>query len=224
MNAAGQRRLTPWLMVTAIALGGLLLLLLLGTGAGVHWDAARPRAPLPPAGNPANLPQPIPLQQFALVWQKPLFSPDRKPVSAAADGGSQLGDLELTGVILTPSLHMALLHDRQANREVRLREGQSLPDGSVTLLEVRARSAIFDASGGRSELKLPAGAPIDMVAARAKSDAVDPEQGGPVMQPLPPPPPRADPAARRESPAERLRQNIQKRRAERAAAATEGVR
>ena len=226
MNAAGQRRLTPWLMAVAIALGAVLLLLLLGVGRGVHWDAPRARAPLPPAGNPANLPQPLPLQQFALVWQKPLFAPDRKPTSSAADGGSQLGDLELTGVILTPTLHMALLHDRQGNREVRLREGESLPDGSVKLVEVHARSAIFDAASGRTELKLPAGAPIDPSRVPAKDAAADgagAPENTPPLQPLPLPP-RVDPNAPRESPAERLRQNIQKRRAARAAAATEGVR
>ncbi|WP_426687406.1 hypothetical protein [Rhodanobacter ginsengiterrae] len=221
MNAAGQRRLTPWLMVGAIALGALLLMLLLGVGRGVHWDAPRARAPLPPAGNPANLPQPLPLQQFALVWQKPLFAPDRKPTAAAADGGSQLGDLELTGVILTPTLHMALLHDRQANREVRLREGESLPDGSVKLVEVHARSAIFDASSGRTELKLPAGAPIDPPRAAGKDAA---NEGVTPVRAVPPMPNRAEPDAPRESPAERLRQNIQKRRAARAAAANEGVR
>ncbi|WP_350016175.1 hypothetical protein ABNK63_15880 [Rhodanobacter sp. IGA1.0] len=224
MNAAAQRRLTPWLMLGAIALAALLLALLLGVGRGVHWDEPRARAPLPPAGNSANLPQPLPLQQFALVWQKPLFAPDRKPTASAADGGSQLGDLELTGVILTPALRMALLHDRQADREVRLREGESLPDGSVELVEVRARSAIFDASGGRTELKLPAGAPIDPPRGadrNASGEGAAPSRSAP---PVPPMPNRATPESPRESPAERLRQNIQKRRAARAAAANEGVR
>lgn len=224
MNAAGQRQLTPWLMAVALALATLLLLLLLGMGAGVHWDAPRTRAPLPASANPADLPKPLPLQHFALVWQKPLFAPDRRPTSSAVDGGSQLGDLELTGVIITPTLHMALLHDRQADREVRLREGTSLPDGSVKLLEVHARSAIFDAGSGRTELKLPVGAPIDAADAGSKDDAGGRDQAAPVGQPLPPPPPRADPDASRESPAQRLRKNIQKRRAERAAAAPQGVR
>ncbi|MEO5830675.1 MAG: hypothetical protein ABIQ36_08920 [Rhodanobacter sp.] len=224
MNAASQRRLTPWLMATAIALAALLLLLLLGVGRGVRWDAPHTRASLPPTGIRANLPQPVPLQQYLLVWQKPLFAPDRKPATSAADGGSQLGDLELTGVILTPTLHMALLRDRQSDRDVRLREGESLPDGSVKLLEVHARSAIFDAASGRTELKLPAGAPIDQarVAGRdAPADGADLPGSAPPVQPLPP---RAEPDAPRESPAERLRQNIQKRRAARAAAANEGVR
>jgi len=162
MNAANQRQLTPILAAIAVLLGAVLLMLLLGIGATAHWNPPRALAPLPPAGKSDALPRPVPLQQFALVWQKPLFNPERKPVARAADGGSSLGDLDLTGIILTPSLRMALLHDRNGDKQVRLREGESLPDGSVTLVEVHPRSALFDSSAGRSELKLPAGAPIDV--------------------------------------------------------------
>ena len=240
MNAANQRQLTPILAALAVLLGAALLLLLSGIGRGVQWDAPRSLAALPPAGNAADLPQPLPLQKFALVWQKPLFSPDRKPVAHAADGGSNLGDLELTGIILTPGLRMALLHDKNGDKQVRLHEGESLPDGSVKLVEVRSRSALFDSSAGRTELKLPAGAPIDEsktpatanagpgagTIMRVEPDAAgmgapgsrsgDPIMGAPQQRPAP------TPAA--ESAAERLRQNIQKRRAARAAAANEGVR
>lgn len=224
MNAADQRQLTPILVLIALLLGALLLALLLGVGRGTRWDAARSSAPLPPAVNPANLPRPVPLQQFALVWEKPLFSPDRKPVAHAADGGSSMGDLELTGIILTPGLRMALLHDRNGDKQVRLREGESLPDGSVKLVQIQPRSALFDAPSGRTELKLPAGAPIDAPKVDRGGKAGDSPPAPP------PPPPEADSAqgsaaVQAESPAvQRLRQNIQKRRAARAAEANEGVR
>ncbi len=250
MNASHQRQLTPVLVVVAALLGALLLLLLGGIGRGATWDAPRALAPLPPSGNPANLPQPKPLQQFALVWQKPLFSPDRKPVAHGADGGSSLGDLELTGIILTPDLRMALLHNKNGDKQVRLKEGASLPDGSITLVEVRARSAVFDASSGRTELKLPAGAPIDA----PKKDETDPdvtlhpEAGNAIMRVQAAGagsdkgersgsgrsmiPPHAQPQSgrdqspgqTRQSAVERLRETIQKRRAARAAAANAGVR
>lgn len=161
MNAASQRRLTPFLAAVVLVLGAILLALFTGVGRKVHWDNARPPAVLPPPTDAANLPTPLPLQSFALVWQKPLFTPDRKPIARIADGGTSLGDLTLTGVILTSGLHMALLHDKNGDRQIRLREGQAMPDGSVKLIEVRPRSALFDASGGRTELKLPAGAPFD---------------------------------------------------------------
>lgn len=245
MNAADQRQLTPWLAAIAVLLGAASLLLLGGVGRSVRWDPPRTLAPLPPAGNPANLPQPVPLQQFALVWQKPLFSPDRKPVAHAADGGSSLGDLDLTGIILTPNLRMALLHDKNGDKQVRLHEGEALPDGSVTLVEVRPRSALFDSSAGRTELKLPAGAPIDSKPAAGAStepphDDVEPMRSsaegdapgvirsgsGEIIQSPASAPQQQRPAPVNapESAADRLRKAIQKRRAARAAAARSGVR
>lgn len=250
MNAAHQRQLTPVLVMIAVLLGAALLLLLSGIGRGATWDAPRPVAPLPPPGNSTALPPPRPLQQFALVWQKPLFSPDRKPAAHGADGGSSLGDLELTGIILTRDLHMALLHDKNGDKQLRLKEGASLPDGSITLVEVHARSAVFDASSGRTELKLPAGAPID---APKKGDTAPdvtghPEAGNAMMRVQRPGagpdkdarsgagriiiPPHAQPQPgrnqspdqTRQSAVERLRDTIQKRRAARAAAANAGVR
>jgi len=231
MNAASQRQLTPWLVALVVLLGAVLLLLLAGLGRGVRWDAPRGPAPLPPAARQGDLPQAVPLQQYALVWQKPLFSPDRKP-TARADGGSSLGDLELTGIILTPGLRMALLHDRNGDRQVRLREGETLPDSSVKLVELRPRSALFDAPTGRTELKLPAGAPIEpprgVANARGQpaGDAAAPAAGrsGPgrgTIEPMRGAPATTPPPAP-ESAAERLRRNIQKRRAARAAATHEG--
>ncbi|MEY2113987.1 hypothetical protein [Rhodanobacter sp. FW106-PBR-R2A-1-13] len=239
MNAASQRQLTPWLVALVLLLGAVLLSLLAGLGRGVRWDAARQPPPLPPAAGPAGLPSPVPLAQYAPVWQKPLFSPDRKP-TARADGGSSLGDLELTGILLTPNLRMALLRDRNGDREVRLREGEALPDGSVKLVELHPRSAVFESPAGRTELKLPAGAPID--APRAAGEPRGEPAGAAAMQLAPgegkaapgrsgagqgtiaprraaaPVMPSSAPA----SAAERLRRNIQQRRAARAAAAHEG--
>lgn len=162
MNAASQRRLTPILAAAALLLGVLWLCLLAGVGRGVRWSAPRAAAPLPATGRATGLPAPLPLAQFDPVWQQSLFSPNRKPEVHAASGGSSLGDLALTGIILTPQLHMALLHDKNGDKELRLREGQSLPDGSVSLVEVKPRSVVLDSSQGRTELKLPAGAPIDI--------------------------------------------------------------
>jgi general secretion pathway protein N len=222
MNAAQHRRLTPFLIAAAIVLAALWLLLLAGAGRAVRWGAPRSPVPLPPASAANTLPGSLPLQQFALVWHKPLFSPDRRQVLQAADGSS-LGDLELTGILLTPTLRMALLHDRQGNRDIRLHEGESLADSGVTLVEVRSRSVLFDAPTGRAELKLPAGAPID----QGKADS--PAQAGTSHRDdgMVPPPPSApsDHPAKRPPPAaiQRLKQIIQKRRAEQAAA-RQGVR
>ncbi len=237
MNAAQQRRLTPLLAALVLLLGIGLLLLFGGVGRRVQWAPPRPLAPLPPAGNSAaELPRPQPLSEFALVWQQPLFSPDRKPIARAADGGSNLGELELTGIILTPTLRMALLRDKSGHRELRLREGQSLPDGSVKLVEIRPRSALFDSAAGRTELKLQAGAPIDQPRSGPVNEAgARGSPGGAMMQiepgatpaPMPAPPAGTTvPPMQRPLPAsvlDRLRQNIQRRRAARAAATHQGV-
>lgn len=236
MNAADQRRLTPVLVVVAVVLGAIWLLLLLGIGRGMHWNAARPPAPLPAAGNSVSLPTPLPLQQFAVVWQKPLFNPDRKPIAYAADGDSNLGDLRLTGIILTPSLRMVLLQNAKGDHQVSLQQGQSLPDGSVTLVEIRPRSALFDSSAGRTELKLPNGAPIDAPKGSARPSVTTQmrvREGGEGRQKphsrrvVPTSPQRVPKAVPPASPSvlERLRKTIQKRRAEKAAeAAHQGVR
>lgn len=239
MNAARQRRLTPVLTGVVVLLGVLLLVLLGGAGRGTHWAPPRTLPALPSAGS-AELPQAKPLQQFGLVWEKPLFNPDRKPVAHASEGGSNLGDLELTGIIITPDLRMALLHDKNANREIRLRQGASLPDGSVTLVEVQSRSAVFDSAAGRTELKLPAGAPIDQARGHADEDGDQPPPpAGAGGMRAPPdaaarphfetgpglPRPSLTPAASdnpSQSALERLRRTIEKRRAERAAASHEG--
>ena len=160
MNAAAQRRLTLPLAVLALLLGALLLALLSGTGRSVRWDPPYPVASLPQAAA-VQLPPPRPLEQFAEVWQQPLFAPDRKPVHFVSSNQSHSGDVSLTGVILTPSLHMALLRG-QSGGEFRVREGESLPGGGATLVELRPRSAVLENDGSRIELQLPAGAPIDV--------------------------------------------------------------
>jgi len=186
MNAAAQRRLTPLLAGTAVLLAVLWLALLAGLGRGVQWEAPRTAGRLPAAGKAAALPPPLPPAHFAAVWQQSLFSPDRKPEAHAVSGGSSLGDLELTGIILTPQVRIALLHDKDGKQGLRVREGQALPDGSATLVEVKSRAVIFDGAQGRTELKLPAGAPIDTAAPAA---GASPHADG---APPPPPPSTAD--------------------------------
>jgi general secretion pathway protein N len=201
MNAAAQRRLTPVFGAAVAVFGVALLALLVGVGKGVAWDAARETPALPSVHNVA-LPAPPALQSYVQVWEHPLFSSDRKPIvsSDGGSGGVSLGDLQLTGVILTPTLHMALLgpvqHDNNkgddSQEEVRVREGASLPDGTWKLVKVLPRSAIFASASGRTELKLPAGAPIDQPASNAAPANAIPMSGppgAPVKNHAMPPPP-----------------------------------
>ena len=160
MNAAGQRRLTPILVGTAVVLAALLGALLLGAGRGVEWDAPGTPEPLP-AVRPMPLPPTSPLARFAEVWGRPLFMTDRKPaaVADAGDASGNIGDLELTGIIVTPGLRMALLRDRSKDATVRVKEGASLADSHWVLASLSARSAFFENGGERRELTLKVAAP-----------------------------------------------------------------
>lgn len=219
MNAAGQRRLTSILMLALAATGGFWLALLGGWGSEPRWSPADPVAPAPAAGRAAALPPPTPLGQFAVIWQRPLFAADRRPAAQAVQGSS-IGELQLTGVIMTPTMQVALLHDRRGDRELRLRPGDAAPGGDVTLVEVRRRSAVFDTAHGRVELHLPAGAPIDANAPAVAPDAPEaaPAPAAPTTTGQADPTPDDIKAQRIRA----LRQIIQKRRAAQAAAVDEG--
>jgi general secretion pathway protein N len=207
MNAAAQRRLTPVFATSVAVLGVVFLSLLFGVGHGVTWNAPRETPPLPAVHNVA-LPTPPALPSYAQVWEHPLFSSDRKPiVSSGGDaGGVSLGDLQLTGIILTPSLHMALLgpihpsnngndNKDDDSQQVRVKEGANVPDTPWKLIKVLPRSAIFASSSGRTELNLPAGAPIDQPVSKAPPDAI-PMSGPPPARMRPNPamaPPQGGP-------------------------------
>ena len=165
MIARDRRRLTPILGAICAVLALLLIAFWLGLGRGAHWrdDALPPRLPQAQAATPP--PAVPPLVQFAVVWEHPLFSADRKPVPVLASGGqaADAGDLELTGVILLPHLHVALLREKSSGRALRVREGQAAGDGGPVLVELKPRSAVIDSGGSRSELELvpgPAPAPV----------------------------------------------------------------
>jgi len=158
MNAADRRRLTPALGIACALLALLLIALWAGAGRGAHWDDTAEPARLPPLKTASPPPSVPPLQDFANVWEHPLFSPDRKPIPGGGDTGESAdsNNLELTGVIILPGLHMALLREKNSGLTLRVREGQS--GGGATVIEVKPRSAVVEAGGSRSELALKPGA------------------------------------------------------------------
>lgn len=189
MNAAGQRRLTPVLGAIVLALGCTAAAFAMGIGQGVRWDDPAPPEALP-ALRAAAMPPTSPLNGFAEVWQRPLFMADRKPAAVADtdDSSSNIGDLELTGIILTSGLHMALLRDRGKDMTVRVKEGSALADGHWTLGSLTPRSAIFDNGGERRELTLKVAAP-EALSKDARPGAVAGQPGQPGQPPRPTPAP-----------------------------------
>lgn len=175
MNAADRRRLTPTLGTLAALLALVLIALWLGLGRGAHWRAHAAPPRLPPMGSDLPPPSVPPLDQYAGVWQRPLFSPTRSPEPVAGSGGAASSDLELTGVILLPDLKLAIVHDKANNKDYRVTLGQPSRDGPA-LIELHPRSAVIDASGSRVTLQLvPGPSPGDDRPPQAADSA---EQGG----------------------------------------------
>jgi len=153
MNAADRRRLTPTFGIIAAVLLVLLIALWAGLGRSSHWHDNAAPSRLPSVGVTVPAPAVPPLEQYATVWQHPLFSPTRTPEAAAAGDGGSSGNLELTGVIMLPHLRMAILHDKTNGRDYRVVEGQPSRDGPV-LVELHPRSAVIEVSGSRQQLQL----------------------------------------------------------------------
>ena len=158
MNAADRRRLGPALGVVAVLLALLLIALWAGLGRGARWHDHAAPAKLPPAGNALPAPVVPPLDQYAEIWQHPLFNPTRTPEAVTAGDGAASGDLQLTGVIMLPHLKMAILHDRTSGKDYRVVEGRPSRDGPA-LVELHPRSAVVEASGSRLQLQLVPGPP-----------------------------------------------------------------
>jgi general secretion pathway protein N len=137
-----------------------------GFGRGYRWLVEAPDAAgVPPVGKidrePFKLP---PATEFAAIEQRPLFNDDRKPTpidataEAAADAPPEKPlNVTLTGVIVTPGVHIALVRDNARNQSMALKVGMPLEgdQASWVLTEVKARSAVFtSASNEESEIEL----------------------------------------------------------------------
>jgi general secretion pathway protein N len=101
-----------------------------------------------------------PLEAYAAASDRPLFYPDRKPISVHVPGQNSTAqpfNVVLTSVIITPKLQMAIVQDNQTRQAFRARQGQAM-DGIYSgwkLVAVSPRSAVFDGgSQGRTTLEL----------------------------------------------------------------------
>ena len=185
MIAADRRRMTPVLGAACALLALACIALWAGAGKGVRWDDDASPPPLPPARAAVAAPEVPSLQTYAVVWERPLFSPDRRPIPGAGGSGASAdsGDFELTGVIIEPGLHMALLRQKSTGRTLRVREGAAAGNGPL-VVEVKPRSVVIDAGGSRSELPLKAGpAPAPGAGVdNAQPAATASDDGGEVVQ------------------------------------------
>jgi general secretion pathway protein N len=104
-----------------------------------------------------------PETEFAATSERPVFNEDRKPTPDSPDEPDVPPppkvplNIALTGIILTPDLRMAMVHDKAKNHDVALREGMPMEgdQGGWVLTKINARSAIFrEASGDEVEVEL----------------------------------------------------------------------
>ena len=222
MNMRGVKIST---VILAGICGVLLLLAFVmeaGFGRGYRWLAPDDSAALAAAGidrEPFKLP---PESAYAATDARPIFNEDRKPTPEAPDDKAEPPppsvplNISLTGIVLTPQLHMALIQDKAKNTTISLKEGMPMPgdQGGWTLTEIKKRSAIFkETSGDEVEVELstavasqkPSNQPGKPGSRKAAADA-----GG--AKPPATPTPAASGNAGNPQAAEQLQRRIEERR------------
>jgi len=144
---------TAWTVLLALAAA-------LGMGGRIAPHPADPALapPLPEIAAPRAEIASRPLSEFTAVIERPLFSPDRRPQVVQLGGAeveASAGELELTSVILTPELRMALFRDTDSGQTLRAREGAPIEGRpGWRVLELEPRSVVVDGPQGTSTLLL----------------------------------------------------------------------
>lgn len=123
--------------------------------------------------------------------KRPLFFEERRPRTfflpgKEADAKTTVAfDYELTSVMMTPDLEMAILQPKGGGEPVRVKRGESVPAATGwKLAALQPRHAVFEGQHGRRELELrvfagvpiPVPAPAASPAATAAPAAVVPSQ------------------------------------------------
>ncbi len=223
MSVRGARLLT---LALAGICGVLLLLALVlqaGWGRGYSWLVPDDSAALSAASIDRE-PFKLPVESaYSATDARPLFNDDRKPTPEGPDDvtppppPSQPLNVALTGIVLTPQLHLALIQDKAKNTTISLKEGMPMPgdQGGWTLTEIKPRSAIFkEMSGDEVEVELTTAVasqkPGNAPGARGKpGSAVAANQAG---NKSPPPPPPGTAGSPNPQAAEQLQRRIEERR------------
>lgn len=155
--------------VLVFVVGGLLLIALFLT---VAWILP----PSTPSGGGEDeggefkvevpqLPQPPPLERYAVITERPVFNPSRQPELGADDAQDDEEDLaqeevdapelELSGVVITPSVRMVTLRPKGTGESLVAFEGQPLEGdyGSWHVSRIMPREITLS-SGAGEELQL----------------------------------------------------------------------
>jgi general secretion pathway protein N len=199
LDSAGPR---TWLLVVVVGwalLAGLLALAGMGSRIEPLPEDPELLEPLPPL-RPAPPLRLGPIEQYAVVSQRPLFAEDRRPHPFFLEGQGTAAednafDYVLSSVLITPQLKMAILQPREPEpggdgRSVRVRLDEApATHPAWRLVELSPRSAVFAGPEGQRTLELrvydgTGGAPPTLVSmAPRTADGFDPDA------PMAPPPP-----------------------------------
>jgi general secretion pathway protein N len=160
VDDAGAR---TWLLAAVAAWAVLAwLLAVFGMGGRIEPLADDPSLVKPVPALPAGSVSRIgPIAQYAEIGARPLFSTDRRPKPFSLKGdadGTDAGkefDYQLTSVLITPNLQMAILQPPDGSESARVKLGEA-PEKHPAwrLSEVNARSAVFDGPSGQRTLDL----------------------------------------------------------------------
>jgi hypothetical protein len=161
MTRLQRRRLTTTLLAVNAALAAAMVLQLRDTVDDGRAQAAAPAASPAQAaegsGGPAEARNRIDRMSFVdEVVARPVFSPTRLPDPAAAEAGTPVAALRLTGVVLSGTRRFALVHMADEAQPRRVVEGQQI--GGYLVAEIRAdRIRLRGNDGNRDVLLQPPG-------------------------------------------------------------------
>ena len=152
-----------WLLGAAAGWAVLAwLLALFGLGGRVAPLAEDPSLLQPlPQSRPSPAERLGPFGQYGETAARPLFSEDRrpKPFSLRPEGEAEDNSFEyvLTGVLLTPSLKMAVLQPTAGGDSVRVKLGESSEQVAAwRLVSLEPRKAVFEGPDGQRSMDLRA--------------------------------------------------------------------
>jgi general secretion pathway protein N len=128
-------------------------------------DAPAAANTTPVTSTPAAFALP-PMQRFAVVTERPLFSPDRRPPQHADDTAGAWSSFVLAGIIITSASREALVVHGKPQSIAHIQEGQALEGWTIT--SIYPDRVVFRDRLSEHELKLIPKAPPPTVATRPR--------------------------------------------------------
>lgn len=180
-----------------ISVAAALLVLVLGAVLAWEWEQGRQlegefakMRKLPVTAVPELTVQPefsLPDVEsgFPELLSRPIFFSSRRAMASASQdgaGGWKRGQYELVGVVITPSLHAALLRDVESGKTKTVAMGAQIQ--GLTLAEVEADKVVLRMGAESEELML-----------KVLTAPKPPASPASAVPPTQPPPPEAQPAA-----------------------------